>query len=121
MAVAVGAVGCSLLTLSVWHCTEAIGMLTGSPVMLAGLLAIGIDCGLVACELASIVADGDKHTRQWAGAYVWAAVALSAVLNAVASGAHAERYAVLAYAVGALIPCLVLVLGKVAGLLWERA
>jgi hypothetical protein len=49
-----GASGIALLFLSVWHCSEAIALLTGSPVALALPLAVAIDCGLVACEIAII-------------------------------------------------------------------
>jgi hypothetical protein len=51
--------------------------------------------------------------------YIVGAVVLSMVLNSTASGAHAERFVALAYVVAALVPVLVFVLGKVAGLLWE--
>jgi len=49
-----GVSGIALLVLSVWHCSEAIALLTGSPVALAMPLAVAIDCGLVACEVALI-------------------------------------------------------------------
>jgi hypothetical protein len=56
LAYVVGAVGCGVLALSVVHCTQSISLLTGSDYVLAGLLALGIDCGLVACEVAAIAA-----------------------------------------------------------------
>jgi hypothetical protein len=56
LAYVVGAVGCGVLALSVVHCTQSISLLTGSDYALAGLLALGIDCGLVACEVAAIAA-----------------------------------------------------------------
>lgn len=49
-----GGSGVALLCLSVWHCSEAIALLTGSPVALALPLAVAIDCGLVACEVSLI-------------------------------------------------------------------
>jgi hypothetical protein len=49
-----GAVALALLVLSVWHCAVSVAALTGSPLVLGVLMAIGIDCGLVACELATI-------------------------------------------------------------------
>jgi hypothetical protein len=49
-----GGSGVSLLVLSVWHCSEAIALLTGSPVALALPLALAVDAGLVACEVALI-------------------------------------------------------------------
>ena len=119
VALAVGAVGTSVLLLSVWHCTEALTLLTGAPIVLAMLLAVGIDCGLVACEVATVV--GAPVAKLRARIYVGLAVALSAVLNAVASGQHAqEGFTLLAYAVGALVPVLVLLLGQVASHLWTE-
>ena len=49
-----GASGVALLLLSVWHCSKSIALLTGSPVALALPMAVAIDCGLVACEVALI-------------------------------------------------------------------
>jgi hypothetical protein len=39
----VGGVGCFVLSLSLWHCTEALSVLISSPPALAFLLAVGID------------------------------------------------------------------------------
>ena len=120
MALAVGGVGIAVLALSIAHCSEAIAALTGSNMVLAALLALGIDCGMVACELAAIVGKDRVPCRRWAMAYIAMAVGLSCLLNAWASGhAAADGLQVAAYAVGGVIPLLVLVLGKVAGLLWE--
>ena len=122
MAIGVGCVGVAVLLLSVYHCTEAISLLTGSPILLAALLACGIDCGMVVTEMAAIIAAHDTvpNCRRWANAYIVAAVLLSMLLNSVASGLHAEQFKLLAYGVGAIIPVLVFILGKVAGLLWEE-
>jgi hypothetical protein len=49
-----GASGVALLFLSVWHCSESIALLTGSGLILAVPMAVAIDCGLVACEVALI-------------------------------------------------------------------
>ncbi len=57
LAYCVGGIGVVLLMLSVFHCTESIAVLTGSRWMLAAALAIGIDCGLVACEVVSVIED----------------------------------------------------------------
>src|SRR5262245_31054603 len=51
----VGAVAClSILLLSAQHCAVSIARLTGEHVFLAGLMALAIDAGLVACELATV-------------------------------------------------------------------
>ena len=52
---AVGAAGVALLSLSVWHCAHAIALLTGGGLVLSGLMAVGIDYGLIASEVAAIV------------------------------------------------------------------
>lgn len=117
MAVITGSVGVCVLLLSVVHCTEALMAFTGSPVYLAVLLAIGIDAGMVACEMAAIVAG--PHAKRWAKVYIGLSVALSIVLNGSASAAHADG-AIIAWVVGGVIPVLVFVLGQVAGGLWDR-
>jgi hypothetical protein len=121
LGIAVGSVGVAVLGLSVAHCTTAIAALTGSNLFLAALLAVGIDAGMVACELASIAAGEDARVRRWATCYICLAVLLSCGLNGWASAHHAEEALKwFAWAVGGLIPVLVFVLGKVAGLLWEQ-
>lgn len=53
----VGGIGVAVLLLSVHHCQMSIQLLTGSNWMLSTMLAVGIDCGLVACEIVSVVGD----------------------------------------------------------------
>jgi hypothetical protein len=50
----VGGVASGLLGLSVLHCATSIGLLTGSSLWLALPMAVAIDCGLVACEVAAL-------------------------------------------------------------------
>jgi len=54
-AYATGGTGVGLLALSVWHCSESIALLTGSPLLLAMPMAIAIDAGFVACEVATMI------------------------------------------------------------------
>ena len=54
-AVFTGATGTGVLLLSVWHCSESISLLTGSPILLAIPLAIACDIGLVCCEVALLL------------------------------------------------------------------
>jgi hypothetical protein len=119
VAIGVGAVGVTLLVLSVWHCTEALVVLTGAPAALAGLMAVGIDAGLVVSELAAIIGEADDRTRRWANAYIFLAIVLSAGLNSLANGLHAADYLWPARIVGLIIPALVLILSKLTGLLWR--
>jgi hypothetical protein len=45
--------GIGLLLLSVWHCASSIALLTGSDIIAAVPMAVAIDVGFVACELAA--------------------------------------------------------------------
>jgi hypothetical protein len=123
LACAVGAVGVGVLGLSVVHCTESIGLLTGSHWALSALLAVGIDAGMVASELAELASHGTtagERVRPWACGYTVAAVLLSVLLNAYAFGLHAAPGMVwAAWLLGACIPGLVYALGRVAGHLWQ--
>ncbi len=123
LAVAVGGVGVGVLGLSVAHCTESISLLTGSHWALSGLLAVGIDAGMVASELAELASHGTKageQVRPWAQGYTVAAVLLSVLLNAYAFGLHAAPGMTwAAWTLGAVVPCLVYALGRVAGHLWQ--
>ncbi len=122
VALAVGATGVGVLGLSVHHCTEAISLLTGSHWALAALLAVGIDAGMVASELAELVAHDTRAEATagcWARGYIATAVLLSVLLNAYAFGLHAAPGMVwAAWILGAVIPGLVYALGRVAGHLW---
>jgi hypothetical protein len=125
LAVGVGSVGVGVLGLSVVHCTESIELLTGSHWALAGLLAVGIDAGMVASELAEVASHGtcsQGKVRPWALGYTAAAVLLSVLLNAYAFGLHAQGGMVwAAWLLGAVIPGLVYALGRVSGHLWLSA
>ena len=120
LACGVGAVGVGVLSLSVAHCTESIGLLTGSHWALSSLLAVGIDAGMVASELASHGTKAGERVRPWAMGYTIAAVLLSILLNAYAFGLHAAPGMTwAAWLPGAVIPGLVYALGRVAGHLWQ--
>ncbi len=119
MALAVGTVGAAVLALSVWDVTAALSALTGMPVVLAALLAIGIDCGMVCCEGAAVLSAPSSEAKRWADRYIGAAVGLSVLLNGFAAAQHAQGAAIyLAAAVGGCVPLLVYGLGRVAGALW---
>lgn len=55
LALVSGAVAACLLALSVVHVAGALALLTGSSWLLAGLFAVGIDCGLVSSEATAIL------------------------------------------------------------------
>lgn len=59
VALLAGGSGVALLFLSVWHCANSIALLTGSGLFLAVPMAVAIDCGLVACEIALVTEPRD--------------------------------------------------------------
>lgn len=121
LALIVGGIGCFILALSLWHCTEALMQLTHSPMMLALLLAVGIDCGMVATEVAATASRKDSEAHRWATRYVWLAVGLSILLNGVAAGLHSEgAWMLAAVPCGVVVPVAILILGKVAAHLWTH-
>lgn len=118
----VGGIGVGALSLSVHHCSESIAALTGSGWVSAGLLAVAIDAGMVACEVASVAGRqrgiADRWVR-WAEGYVLGAVALSVLLNGYAYAQHAPAGMEWAsWLLGACVPSAVYALGRVACGLW---
>jgi hypothetical protein len=72
LAAVCGSVATGVLALSVVHCTQAIAGLTGSHWLLAALLAVGIDVGMVASEVAEVASHGtsaEATVRPWARGY----------------------------------------------------
>lgn len=115
-----GTAGLAVLGLSVSHVAHAIQAITGEG---AGsvLLAIGVDCGMVACEVAEVVCEDCPDVVTWAKRVVWGTLALSAGLNAWAFSATAETWALwgLSIGLGVLCPFLVFGLGRVATAAWR--
>jgi hypothetical protein len=119
-ALSLGGVGCFLLVLSLWHCTTALSLLTGSPWPLALCMAIGIDAGMVASEVAAIVGR-DSRAKRWANAYMGVAIAMSMCLNGLGNVLHApEKYLWAAIPTGVIIPGMVWLLAKATAYLWEH-
>lgn len=115
----VGGIGVGVIALSVIHVADAVSSLTASHWALSGLLAIGIDAGMVACELAELIAHDDVNVRRWASRYMVLSILLSMLLNAYAfaSHAHGTIQLVSGIVLGVVIPALVFILGRVAGYL----
>lgn len=120
VAVWAGSAGLAVLGLSVSHVAHAIQAITGEG---AGsvLLAIGVDCGMVACEVAEVVCEDCPDVAIWAKRVVWGTLALSASLNAWAFSARATTWALWALSIGlgVLCPFLVFGLGRVATAAWR--
>jgi hypothetical protein len=119
LALAVGGVGTFVLLLSVWDCTAALHDLTGLPYVLAALLAVGIDLGMVVSEMAAVISEKGKDAHRWAERYVRLAVGLSVLLNGAAAAGHARGWLVaVAVPVGGVVPAFVYIAGRTAGSLY---
>lgn len=113
----VGGIASLLVFLSVWHLTCAISTLTGSNIMLAMLLAVGIDLGLIASEIGELVAHGNAVVARWARAYMFKATILSIILNTYEFAKSAPEGALtqgLAITFGILLPIMIFVLARLA-------
>jgi hypothetical protein len=122
-AMVLGSVAAGLVCLSVYHLTCAIGTLTGSPLVLAVLLAVGIDLGLVASEVAEMLADEDQKVRHWSRCYVFMATVMSVLLNSYEFAAHAPPNwfsQSLSIGFGFALPVMIYVLARQAGGLWSQ-
>ncbi|HMP57724.1 MAG TPA: hypothetical protein PKD86_00100 [Gemmatales bacterium] len=81
VALLLGGVAALLVALSVYHLTCGIATLTGSPIALALLLAVGIDIGLVASEVAEVLGHADDEVKRWSRVYMAMATVMSMLLN----------------------------------------
>lgn len=118
----IGGIASLLVILSVWHLTAGISVLTGSNVVLALFLAIGIDLGMIASELAELVASGNRTVAKWARAYMVKATVISMALNAYEFASHAPEGALtkgIAIAFGILLPMMIFILARLAAHLYE--
>jgi hypothetical protein len=109
----------SLLCLSISHCREGIALLTGAGGWWANAgclaMAVTIDVGMCACELAELVFEEHEQAgRRWAIGVVIASVIASMALNQYVFSQHASvDWA--GRALGVFIPGLILALFRVAG------
>jgi hypothetical protein len=122
-ALVLGSVAAGLIFLSVFHLTCAITSLTGSPYLLAVLLAVGIDLGLVASEVAEMVGHGEPGVQKWSRCYMLMATLMSMVLNSYEFAAHAPPHwfsQSLSIGFGLILPPMIFVLARQAGGLWSH-
>jgi hypothetical protein len=112
--------GLVVLGLSVTHVAHAIYAITGDWTG-SVLLAIGVDCGMVASEAAWVVYADDADTAKWAERVVWGSLAISVGLNVYGfqEGVASWGLWTLAGALGALVPLLVTGLFKVSAGAWK--
>jgi hypothetical protein len=122
-AIAIGAVGVTLVTLSLNHLAHGIELVTGAPTWEAWAMAIGIDLGFVALEASQLAAAGDKLRKQIARFTKPAIIGTligSAGMNAFAFAAQTKNLWMTAAAItlGIAIPALVYALMRVGAALW---
>ncbi len=95
-----------LLGLSLSNLTSGVAIVTGSGERDGWLMAIGIDLGFVALELALLVAPATARPAvvRYASPAIVGTLATSAVLHAFAFASHAEGWMICA-AIGLGFPC----------------
>lgn len=111
-------VALTLLALSLRHLSAGVTLVTGSPALESLAMAIGIDCAMVAAEVAILYGTSTK----WAHALVMATLILSGGFNVLAFDAHAisDLGHVLAVALGIFIPGSIYALIQVLGSTQKR-
>ena len=115
---AVAGVALTLTGLSLTHLTSGIAKVTGGSSLESAAMAIGIDLGFVALEIAQVIRLPDataKTVRRFAHPATLGTLAASAALNAFGFADHAAGYMIYpAIALGCAIPALIYALTRVA-------
>jgi len=109
------AVGLVLVGLSLSHLAEGVQLVTGSGTTGAWSMAVGIDLGFVALEVALLVAPIDIRpaVSQYASPAIVGTLATSAAMNAFAFASHAQGLMIYpAIALGCAVPALIFALTK---------
>lgn len=123
-AIAAAIVGGSMLALSLTHLTHGLSLITGDHVVLSFLLALGIDMGMVAFKVASVVASGRpvwEEIRAYNTTGLIACLTISGLLNVLSyvQGKDVGSFEwLLSVALGVFIPGSVYCLSQVAAKLW---
>ena len=125
-AIAVALVAVVLTLLSLTHLAHGIVLVTHAPLWEAVAMAVGIDLGFIALEIAQLCAATPAVRREvsrWTGPAIIGTLVVSGVLNGVAFGAQATGWMVYpAAGLGVAIPALIYALSRVAfGLSVSRA
>ena len=118
----VGTVALTLTGLSLMHLSKGIALVTGAPTWEALAMAIGIDLGFVALELAMLVETDPKRqhaAERWARPAIMGTLAFSALLNALAFTWAATGWMVYpAAALGLAVPAMVYAMTRVGSIMW---
>lgn len=122
MASGVLAVALVLTALSLTHLSHGIALVTGSPCWEAWSLAVGIDLGFVALELASLAplpVAAERACRRYSRPAIIGTLVASAGLNAMAFTAGAAGWMIYpAAAFGLAIPGLIYFMTRVGAEMW---
>jgi hypothetical protein len=117
-AVTVALVAVVLTALSLSHLAHGIELVTRAPAWEAWSMAIGIDLGFVALEIAQLCAATEKvrtEISRWTKPAILGTIVASAAMNALAFGAQSEGWLLYpAVGLGLAIPALVYCLSRVA-------
>ena len=121
-AVLVGGTAVAITGLSLAHLAHGVEIITHSPAWQSWAMAVGIDIGFIATELATItVADKlRKAISRFSRPAILGTLGASAAMNAFAFAADAEGIAMMgaAIALGVAIPALIYALTRVGAALW---
>ncbi len=116
--IGVGAVALTLTSLSLTHLTCGIERVTGDNGLASCAMAVGIDLGFVALEVAQVIKLPEataRAVRRFAHPAILGTMLASALLNAFGFAAHADGLMVYpAVALGCAIPALIYALTRVA-------
>ncbi len=119
--VGVLAVALALLGLSLSHLASGVAIVTGSGERDGWLMAIGIDIGFVALELALLVAPAATRpaVARYAQPAIIGTLATSAAMNAFAFASHADGLMIFpAIGLGFAVPALVYALTKTGAIMY---
>lgn len=118
----VGLVALTLTALSLTHLADGISMVTHASCIQAWSMAVGIDLGFIALEVAQMSASTptvQKQINRWAKPAVIITIAVSAIMNAFAFGGQATgSFVYAAWGLGVAIPALIYVLTRVGVDMW---
>lgn len=122
-AAGIGLVALALTTLSLTHLAHGIHVVTLAPTWEAWAMAIGIDLGFIACEVAQlcVVAEAAKKAvAKFAKPAIVGTLAASAAMNAFAFAAVVGGWMVYpAIALGIAIPALIYALTRIGMAMWK--
>jgi hypothetical protein len=121
---AVLAVALILLGLSLSHLAAGIALVTGAGSSDGWLMAIGIDLGFIALELAVLAPAADRRAAvaRYAAPAIIGSLAVLAAMNAAAFTMHASGLLISpAAALGLAIPALIFAVAKIAATIWIEA